>query len=40
VDKSRSKSMIFSSQESSITLAVVETNEELMIAKDVMRVSL
>jgi len=40
VDKSRSKSMIFSSQESPITLAVVETNEELMIAKDVMRVSL
>ncbi len=40
VDKSRSKSMIFSSQQSSITLAVVETNEELMIAKDVMRVTL
>ncbi len=39
VEKNRSKSMIFSSQESSISLAVIETNEELMIAKDVMRVA-
>ncbi|PNH87257.1 acetate kinase [Vibrio diazotrophicus] len=40
VNKNRSKSTIFSTQESSISLAVIETNEELMIAKDVMRVSL
>jgi len=40
VDKNRSKSTIFSAQESSISLAVIETNEELMIAKDVMRVTL
>lgn len=39
-DKNRSKSTIFSSQTSSISLAVIETNEELMIAKDVMRVTL
>lgn len=40
LEKNRAKSMFFSTQESSISLAVIETNEELMIAKDVMRVTL
>jgi len=39
LEKNRVKSMLFSTQESSISLAVIETNEELMIAKDVMRVT-
>ncbi len=39
LEKNRSKSTIFSSEERSISLAVIETNEELMIAKDVMRVT-
>ncbi len=40
VNKNRSKTTIFSSKESSISLAVIETNEELMIARDIMRVTL
>jgi propionate kinase len=40
ITKNRLKSMIFSSEKSSISLAVIATNEELMIAKDVMRVTL
>ncbi len=37
--KNQAKSAIFSTDESPVTLAVIETNEELMIAKDVMRIA-
>ncbi len=40
VEKNRATSMIISRDESPITLAVIATNEELMIAKDVMRIGL